>query len=233
MNKVTTTDLQSSPPAVPRNVFDLEDPHIRPESMLRVEGSRVVFADYALLRSDFPQLRGATPAAIDHWLLHNAAVVSEPQAKQSTVNSPIRIGDGRVTAFRPPLYGRAVVVAVDDWPEGLLDVKGCGVAPGMRPVNLAHANGLLALGEALANMAFREVMERIFRRARTGFATVPSLRPCHARLHPGTPGTPPPRRWRRTAARRLTRTAGEAGDRVAPSPLWRYVVQPGYLLRAR
>ncbi len=173
MNKVTTTDFGCFPAPVPRNVFELEDPHIRPESMLSVDGARVVFADYPLLEHDFPQLRGAATPAIDDWLLRNAAVISEPQAKQSNVNTPIRTTGGRVTAFRPPLYGRAVVVAVQDSPEGLLDVKGSGVAPGLRPVNQAHANGLLALGEALANIVFREVMELIFRRAGTGFVTVP------------------------------------------------------------
>jgi hypothetical protein len=173
MNKVTIADFERSRPPVPRNVFELEDPHIRPESMVHVEGARVVFADYPLLQRDFPQLSGSSPADIDAWLLSNAAVVSEAQAKQSAVNTPVRASGGRVTAFRPPLYGRAVVVAVGDSPDGLLDVKGCGVAPGLRPLNQAHANGLLALGEALANMAFREVMELIFQRARTGFATVP------------------------------------------------------------
>jgi len=173
MNKMTTNEFGCFPAPVPRNVFELEDPHIRPESMLRVDGARVVFADYELLQRDFPQLRGATAPAIDAWLLRNAAVISEPQAKQSNVNTPIRTTGGRVTAFRPPLYGRAVVVAVQDSPEGLLDVKGSGVAPALRPVNQAHANGLLALGEALANIVFREVMELIFRRAGTGFVTVP------------------------------------------------------------
>ena len=141
--------------------------------MLRVDGARVVFADYPLLQRDFPHLRGEAAATIDDWLLRNAAVVSESQTKQSAVNTPIRTTGDRVSAFRPPLYGRAVVVAADGSPAGLLDVKGSGVAPGLKPLNQTHANGLLALGEALANMAFREVMELIFRRARTGFTTVP------------------------------------------------------------
>lgn len=170
MTDVTSVH-SSAPVPLPRTVFDLADPSIRPELALRVSGARVVFADYALLRRDFPQLEWASRPAIDDWLLRNAAVVSAPQAAQEIVNTKIATTGETVTAFRPPLYGRAVVTAAEG--GGLLDVKGAGVAPGLVPRNLSHANGLLAHGEALANIAIREVMERIFRRANTGFSTVP------------------------------------------------------------
>jgi hypothetical protein len=167
------TSLNSLPEFVPlpRTVFDLADPGIRPELALRVAGARVVFADYALLRRDFPQLAYASRPAIDEWLLRNAAVLSQPQAAQEVVNTPVATTGETIPAFRPPLYGRAIVTAPDG--GGLLDVKGAGVAPGLVPQNRAHANGLLAHGEALANVAIREAIERIFRRAHTGFATVP------------------------------------------------------------
>ncbi|MCU1348399.1 MAG: hypothetical protein JWO56_1429 [Acidobacteria bacterium] len=171
MTPVTRVNSLFAPVPLPRTVFDLADPGIHPELVLRVDGARVVFADYPLLREDFPQLAGAPPAAIDEWLLRAAAVVSEPQAAQETVNTKIATTGEKIGAFRPPLYGRAVVTSPDG--GGLLDVKGTGVAPGLAPLNRSHANGLLALGEALANMAIREVMERIFRRANTGFSTVP------------------------------------------------------------
>ena len=171
MTDVTSVNSLSDPVPLPRTVFDLADPGIRPELALRVAGARVVFADYALLRHDFPQLEWASRPAIDEWLLRNAAVVSAPQAAQEVVNTKIATTGDTVTAFRPPLYGRAVVTDAEG--GGLLDVKGAGVAPGFVPQNKSHANGLLAHGEALANIAIREVMERIFRRANTGFATVP------------------------------------------------------------
>jgi hypothetical protein len=171
MTDVSSLNSLSDPIPLPRTVFDLADSSIRPELVLRVEGARVVFADYALLRADFPQLAWASRPAIDDWLLSNAAVVSAPQAAQEMVNTKIATTGATVTAFRPPLYGRAVVTAAEG--GGLLDVKGAGVAPGLTPLNRSHANGLLAHGEALANIAFREVMERIFRRANTGFSTVP------------------------------------------------------------
>jgi hypothetical protein len=172
MKNVTSTEFDRFATPLPRNVFQLEDPHITPETMLHVDGARVVFADYALLQRDFAQLRGASPAVIDEWLLRNAAVISESQAQQSTVNTPIRLSGAKVSAYRPPLYGRAVVVQVGNAPEGMLDVKGTGVGPRIKPVNQAHANGLLALGEALTNIAFREVMDMIFTVAGSGFSTV-------------------------------------------------------------
>ena len=171
MTDVPSLNLPSRPIPIPRTVFDLADPSIRPEFVLRVAGARVVFADYDLLRNDFPQLAAASRGAIDEWLLRNAAVTSAPQAAQETVNTKIATTGETVPAFRPPLYGRAVVTDAEG--GGLLDVKGAGVAPGLAPLNRSHANGLLALGEALANVAFREVMERIFRRANAGFSTVP------------------------------------------------------------
>ena len=171
MTDVTSANSSSDPVPLPRTVFDLADPGIRPELALRVSGARVVFADYALLRRDFPQLEWASRPAIDEWLLRNAAVVSAPQAAQEVVNTKIAVTGETVTAYRPPLYGRAVVTEVEG--GGLLDVKGAGVIPGLVPQSKSHANGLLAHGEALANIAFREVMERIFRRANTGFSTVP------------------------------------------------------------
>jgi hypothetical protein len=171
MTGVSSLISSSDEVPLPRTVFDLADPSIRPELALRVEGARVVFADYDLLRNDFPQLAAASRGAIDEWLLRNAAVISAPQAAQETVNTKIATTGDTVPAFRPPLYGRAVVTAPEG--GGLLDVKGAGVAPGLAPLNRSHANGLLAHGEALANIAFREVMERIFRRANSGFSTVP------------------------------------------------------------
>lgn len=171
MTDVTSVNSLSDPVPLPRTVFDLADPGIRPELALRVAGARVVFADYALLRHDFPQLEWASRPAIDEWLLRNAAVVSAPQAAQEVVNTKIATSGETVVAYRPPLYGRAVVTEAEG--GGLLDVKGAGVTPGLVPQNKSHANGLLAHGEALANIAFREVMERIFRRANTGFSTVP------------------------------------------------------------
>jgi hypothetical protein len=156
---------------LPRTLADLGDPGVRVEPVHRVEGARVVLANYALLQEDFPELRRLSRKTIDQWLIRNAAVVSEVQAAQSDVNSTIAT-NGTSTAYRPPLYGRALVVPVEG-ADGLLDLKGTGVAPGRKATPEAHSNGLLSLGEALANIAFRELIELIFRSAGTQFRTVP------------------------------------------------------------
>ncbi|HWS72511.1 MAG TPA: hypothetical protein VN605_10375, partial [Thermoanaerobaculia bacterium] len=101
MTDVTSVNSSSDPIPLPRTVFDLADPGIRPELALRVSGARVVFADYALLRNDFPQLEWASRPAIDDWLLRNAAVVSAPQAAQEVVNTKIALTGESVTAYRP------------------------------------------------------------------------------------------------------------------------------------
>ncbi|HEX3555386.1 MAG TPA: hypothetical protein VIA62_19350 [Thermoanaerobaculia bacterium] len=181
---------------------------MRAEPVLRPANARLVFADYTRLQRDFPrlgepwllrahpELHGLSAAQrqrrirglIDAWLLRSAAVVSTAQAAQAAVNTPIATAGGGLTAFRPPLYGRALVTSLAegrrdlppaeaarwrDEPDGLLDVKGTGVAPGVTPSPQPHSNGLLALGEALTNIAFREVIELIFRRAGTRFETIP------------------------------------------------------------
>ncbi|MFP5247800.1 MAG: hypothetical protein ACLGH0_13995, partial [Thermoanaerobaculia bacterium] len=160
-------EVFAKPPRSPR---ELADPGVSKETVLRIEGARVVFADHALLQHDFPQLRGRRTKEIDTWLLRNAALISTSQAAQTTVNTDIPT-NGEAIAYRPPLYGRALVAPVDDGP-GLLDLKGTGVAPGRAPVNLPHSNGLLALGEAIANIAFRDLIELILRRAGTQLYTV-------------------------------------------------------------
>ena len=156
---------------LPRTFAALGDPGVRTEPVLRVEGARVVLVNHDLLQADFPELRGLSHTTIEQWLIRNAAIVSEPQAAQSEVNSTI-VTNGTSIAYRPPLYGRAVVTPVEG-AHGLLDLKGTGIAPGRKPGREAHSNGLLSLGEAIANIAFRELIEEIFQSAGTRFRTVP------------------------------------------------------------
>jgi len=111
---------------------------------------------------------------IDAWLLHYAAVVSEAQLQYATTNEHIPVVGPTRVAYRPPRYGRALVVPLQDtWPngayldpehrpEGLFDVKGCGVAVGQVPSCQLHRSGLLALPIALGELVAQLVIERIF-----------------------------------------------------------------------
>src|SRR5690349_7437384 len=99
-----------------------------------------MFADYEAIIRDFAPRFGqpGDPIgdrkrdAIDAFLIEHCAVVSIPQVKHTVVNTPIPIKRGRKTGWRPPYYGRAAVMPVDD-PPRLIDIKGCGVQPGEIP----------------------------------------------------------------------------------------------------
>jgi hypothetical protein len=174
-----------------RSVGELDDPGVRRERVSRVPGARVVLADYELLQHDFPELRddaleraglglhhGADRAAvrrrlIDEWLLERAAVVSQAQARQSTVNTPISTTDKRRFAWRPTAYGRALVVEAGA-DGGLLDLKGIGVAPRARPSDAMHSSGLCDLGEVLRDMLFQWAIDAIFEHAGVELGSVPT-----------------------------------------------------------
>lgn len=114
---------------IPKSIDDLDQPEIKKETVRRVNGARVVYINYELLRHDFPQLRDESLAScypelqrlmpteraaayeqkIDEWLIANTAFISESQARQAIVNSQIPPGHEQVEAFRPPKYGRSLV----------------------------------------------------------------------------------------------------------------------------
>jgi hypothetical protein len=139
-----------------------------------------------LVRLDSTQRTAAIRSIIDDWLIANAAFVSAAQAGQAVVNTPIATDGGPIIGYRPPRYGRAVVVTVRDivrqrlpnpqrWDigDGLLDLKGAGVAAGKIPSHEMHSDGLEYLGVALGDFVIRTVVEEIFRRAAPALWSVP------------------------------------------------------------
>ncbi|MFN0213869.1 MAG: hypothetical protein ACKVT2_06395 [Saprospiraceae bacterium] len=197
-----------APGPILRAIEDLDQNNILPETVLRVTTARVVYANYRLLQHDFPQLQEnslemefprlkqlngsakqkAICHKIDEWLVRHTAFISQSQAKQSFVNTPIAIGNERVTAYRPPGYGRALVYSIEETNKGLLlgddreppafenrllDVKGTGVAPQVKPVNGIHSNGILQLGFALIELIVQELLQRIFRHSNSAVQTLP------------------------------------------------------------
>ena len=167
------------------------------EPLVHVKGAKVVCANYRAIIHDFPQFFGPAaskkhkvagcdvceaanrpcPAAINDWLVSNAAFVSTQQSHPNMVNSPIEL-DGLVRAgFRPPGYGRAVVVPVDGSPDQggarLLDLKGAGVAPGSVPRHEPYKDGLEYLGFAIADFLYGWLIDTIFARTFPGYHIVP------------------------------------------------------------
>ncbi len=181
-----------------RRPEDLEEPGLRAEPALRVSTASVVVADYARLQSEFPQLRdpvlladepnlapeqrrAAVQSRIDAWLIREAALISACQAAQDRVNTPIETVGEPLDAYRPPRYGRSFVAwvrgaggALDLQREGLLDLKGTGVAPAVEPTRVGQSDGLFMLEKALADLCIQNVLDAIFAHAGVAFYTVPT-----------------------------------------------------------
>lgn len=167
------------------------------ESVVEVETARVVCANYDAIVRDFPHIFGPDaqypeksvdcvtctpakrpcPSAINAWLVRNAGVVSRQQAEPNTVNSSISHVQSERVAYRPPGYGRALVVPVDSpavpGTAGFLDLKGAGVAPGRTPSQSLYSNGLEYLGYAIADFFYGWLIDSIFARTFPDYGTVP------------------------------------------------------------
>jgi hypothetical protein len=155
---------------LPRGFDNLDEPAGALETIFHLPGARVAVADYRVLRHDFPQLCRLSNDAIDDWLLTHAAWISRSQAHQTVVNSPIPASERVAAAFRPPHYGRSVIVEA---PGGLLDLKGAGVKAGITPSHADHSNGLEYLGVAFGDLLLKLAIDEIFQLAAPQFWTVP------------------------------------------------------------
>lgn len=177
-----------------RSITELNEPHIEVEEVCRIRNARAVWIDHDLLVRDFPHLAdsrlekdGAIQGTRQHrkrlavdyresWLVNHCAIASKAQASQTMVNTKIHTTGGTVRAFRPPRYGRALIVEamdLDCQPCGLLDIKGVGLRPGEKPTHEDHGDGLLPLREALEEYAYQQLIEGIFQHSCSGFHTLP------------------------------------------------------------
>lgn len=141
-----------------------------PDSVKRVRTAQIAFVNPNLLEADLPQL--PDPMAREAWLLEQAGVISAAQLDSAVANTPIETVGSPRQAWRPPFYGRAVVVEAEG-PSLLLDIKGAGVAPGQRPSLAHHASGLCSLQEALREALFERMIAAIFARAAPDLWTLP------------------------------------------------------------
>ena len=171
---------------------------IEEDELAPVHGAKVVCANYHAIVHDFPQIysdeaRRKNPLpgcascassgkmctkAIDAWLIRNAAFISKQQTLPNPVNSLIQIdGNSLRRAYRPPDYGRAVVVPIDTPAQageaGYLDLKGVGVAPGKLPSHEPHSSGLEYLGNAIVDFFYGWLVDTIFARVCPGYHVLP------------------------------------------------------------
>jgi hypothetical protein len=125
----------------------------------------------------------AIRSIIDNWLIANAALVSSSQARQQAVNTPIYTNGEGLVAYRPSTYGRALIAPLNCPPlavrsliappsDGLLDLKGVGVAPSKIPT--VQADGLYRLEYALRDYLVQRAVDLIFAREAPSLWTVPT-----------------------------------------------------------
>lgn len=191
-----------------RSVDELMQGDVPSETVHAISGCEVVFANYALLQHDFPclqteRLEQAHPELthltgrakqlmieqrIDEWLIRHTCYVSDNQAHQDIVNTAIPLTGETVEAYRPALYGRALVFSLKNNYEGLgldttllapegdglLDVKGTGLEAGKQHRYYDHGNGLLTLAEAFIEYLNQQLIEAIFRHSGSHFETLPT-----------------------------------------------------------
>lgn len=147
--------------SVAQGMVPLRDPQklweAKVESVKRVQTSRIMLADYDLIRKDFPEIRNRTNAELDHWLLENTSFISTNQARQNIVNEPIQTKEEFVQAYRPREYRRAHVFAAST--GGLIDAKGTGAVD---PSGGSHDNGLATLGDMIREYMYEKLIHAIF-----------------------------------------------------------------------
>jgi hypothetical protein len=104
--------------------------------------------DIPLAVRDFPFMKDWSPERIYRWFEKMAGLVSIEQTKQEVVNTRIETTGKLRKVYRPPGYGRAVIVQFEvDGKSYAFEVKMSGVGPGQVPSQRAHGNGLGTLGE--------------------------------------------------------------------------------------
>lgn len=151
----TLTNLTTANETPIRDIREI--PSAVKEVVVRVQNAKVILADYALIKEDFPHLGDRTDLEIDDWLINHTAYITKSNALQDEVNTPISLDktDTRI-AYRPYKYGRALVF--DLLGSGLIDAKGVGATD----PDPDKGNGLLSLGEAICEYVWEKTISIIF-----------------------------------------------------------------------
>ncbi len=192
----------SAEPVRPLSIHDYAEANIRLtlENAVPIDGARVVWADFALLKRDFPQIAKLSDAEICDWLLKNFAFMGAEQVKLNNLrNSPISPGNRpHKNAYRPPSWERSAVMEAID-PDGknvigAVDIKGFGhgarspndvqwqvsnfknAAGRQAEINKlrvrGHSDGLASLGEAIAETSRQRTAQMLFDMSDTQLETV-------------------------------------------------------------
>lgn len=153
------------------------------QRVLRLQNARILIADYDLIRADFPATTNLSNPQIDDWILKYVGYISDTQADQTYVNTPIAVTGEERVAHRPPRYGRALVYEMFDPADpnkqvGLIDAKGVGA---IKPRQKSHGNGIATLGEAIREYVYEKMVNEVMAAEKTGHKTIGS----YAVIDPG------------------------------------------------
>ncbi len=168
----------------PEAKSEISQVHSRVESeqFHRLSNVSVVYANYDLIKRDFPVVKDLSNDEIDQWLIHNAAFMSSPNAKTQAANTQVPIVSGeKAKGYRPPRYGRAAVFEAHfgDEAVGLIDVKGVGHFLNARAG--PKSDGLATLGELIREVLFEKFMAMLLKDSNSTRGVVGS----YAILDPG------------------------------------------------
>jgi hypothetical protein len=150
------------------------------EAVRKIKESFVVYANYELIRIDFPRLSKLSNQQLDSWL-QNQAYVSVPQSSQVEFNSAMEFEESNTSALRPRDYGRAVVLEVFKSPAAYIDSKGSGSNnPKYDWEDGDPRTGTYTLGEAIREYLYTEILDWILQEEKSKFSVVG----CYAVLFP-------------------------------------------------
>lgn len=173
------------------------------EEAIRVQGVKVAWADYDLIRRDFPSTASYSSLQIDSWLIENFGYVGDEQPKLNQIrNSTIPMNPlERKKAYRPGGWDRSAVLeakASDGRTIGMVDIKGLGHGARTREKvarqiekfldlekrgeiteidrfrTKGHSDGLMSFGEAIAETTRQIAVQRLSELTGIGLETVES-----------------------------------------------------------
>ena len=165
------------------------------DNFYHIKNSKVLLADYGLLKKDFPTLNTLSNQEIDDWLISNCSYLSEGQYHRMSVGGDIHDfiefenkpldhfldTNRKKIGLRMRGGGRAATFLVDkqeySWDKDgtfqseMLEVKGLGTTILQKEIEV-KACGLLSFVDAIKEFAYQKLIQKISEIENQNWATV-------------------------------------------------------------
>jgi hypothetical protein len=155
---------RAAEPLRPLSHLEFGEDELTTEMGVPVEGAEVAWANYELIRKDFPQIAHLSDAQISNWLIQNFAYLGRDQQMLDSIRqSPIPIDPVRKSRaiYRPAGWTRSGILEAQDENSrviGMVDVKGIGHgARGLRAKDRSLENQRSAFKSAKTQLALDEL----------------------------------------------------------------------------